>query len=80
MLKFRSDSKLNKKTKSLRNVSHVPFACNLSVLHDVLTLYLVLLCINHTTESEFHSQVLDSSILAIGLQLGTVIALIHKYK
>lgn len=56
------------------------FACNLSVLHDVLTLYLVLLCINHTTESEFHSQVLDSSILAIGLQLGTVIALIHKYK
>lgn len=52
--------------------------CNLSVLYDVLTLYLILLCLNHTTESEFHSQVLDSSILAIGLQLGSVVALIHK--
>ena len=54
------------------------FGCNLSVLHDVLALYLILLCVNHTTESEFHSQVLDSSILAIGLQLGSVVALIHK--
>jgi hypothetical protein len=52
--------------------------CNLSVLYDVLTLYLILLCLNHTTESEFHSQVLDSSILAIGVQLGSVVALIHK--
>ena len=52
--------------------------CNLSVLYDVLTLYLILLCLNHTTESEFHSQVLDSSILAIGVQLGSVLALIHK--
>jgi hypothetical protein len=52
--------------------------CNLSVLYDVLTLYLILLCLNHTTESEFHSQVLDSSILAIGVQLGSVVALMHK--
>ena len=52
--------------------------CNLSVMYDVLTLYLILLCLKHTTESEFHSQVLDSSILAIGLQLGSVVALIHK--
>ena len=65
------------------NVKEAPsklFARNLSVLHDVLTVYLILLCINHTTESEFHSQVLDSSILAIALQLGAVIALIHKCK
>lgn len=54
------------------------YGCNLSALHDVLTLYLILLCLNNTTESEFHSQVLDSSILAIGLQLGSVVALIHK--
>lgn len=53
-------------------------ACNLSVMYDVLTLYLILLSLNNTTESEFHSQVLDSSILAIGLQLGSVVALIHK--
>jgi hypothetical protein len=55
-------------------------ACNLSVIYDVLTLYLLLLCLNHTTESDFHSQMLDSSILVIGIQLGSVIALIHKCK
>ena len=54
--------------------------CNLSVAYDALTLYLLLLCMNYTTESEFHSQILHSSILAIGLQLGTVLALIHKCK
>ena len=53
-------------------------ACNLSVIYDVITLYLILLCLNHTTESDFHSQMLDSSILVIGFQLGSVIALIHR--
>ena len=53
-------------------------ACNLSVLYDVLTLYLVLLCLNHTTENAFHSRLVDSSILLIGMQLGGVVALIHK--
>jgi hypothetical protein len=56
------------------------FECNLSVVYDVLTLYLLLLCMSYTTESEFHSQILHSSILAIGLQLGTILALIHKCK
>ncbi len=53
---------------------------NLSVVYDVLTLYLLLLCMSYTTESTFHSQILHSSILAIGLQLGTILALIHKCK
>jgi hypothetical protein len=53
-------------------------ACNLSVIYDVLTLYLILLCVNHTTESDFHSQMLDSSILVIGIHLGSALALIHK--
>jgi len=53
-------------------------ACNLSVIYDVITLYLILLCLNHTTEGDFHSQMLDSSILVIGFQLGSVIALIHR--
>ena len=56
------------------------FECNFSVAYDILTLYLLLLCMSFTTESEFHSQILHSSILVIGLQLGTVLALIHKCK
>jgi hypothetical protein len=53
-------------------------AYNLSVLYDVLTLYLILLCLNHTTETDFHSRLVDSSILLIAMQLGGVVALIHK--
>jgi hypothetical protein len=53
-------------------------AYNLSVIYDVLTLYLILRCLNHTTETDFHSRLVDSSILLIAMQLGGVVALIHK--
>jgi hypothetical protein len=55
-------------------------AYNLSVMYDVLTLYLILLRLNHTTENAFQSRLLNSSILLIGMQLGGVVALIHKCK
>jgi hypothetical protein len=54
------------------------FDCNLSITYDVLTLYLILLCLNRTTESASDSQLLNSSILLIGIPLGTAIAFIHK--
>jgi hypothetical protein len=53
-------------------------AYNFSVMYDVLTLYLILLRLNHTTENAFQSRLLNSSILLIGMQLGGVVALIHK--
>jgi len=52
--------------------------CNLSIAYDVLTLYLILLCLNRTTESAFDSQVMNGSILLIGIPLGAAIAFIHK--
>ena len=54
--------------------------CNVSLGYDVLTLYLLLLCLNHTTESVFDNQMMNSSILLIGLLLGTVVAFINKCK
>ena len=54
--------------------------CNVSLAYDVLTLYLLLLCLNYTTESVFDNQMMDSSILLIGLVLGTVVAFINKCK
>jgi hypothetical protein len=48
------------------------------VLYDVVTLYLLLLCLNHTTEDDFHSRMVNSNILLIAMQLGGVVALIHK--
>ena len=54
------------------------FDCNVSITYDVLTLYLILLCLNRTTESAFDSQLLNVSILLIGIPLGTAIACIHK--
>jgi C4-dicarboxylate transporter len=55
-------------------------SCNVSLFYDVLTLYLLLLCLNFTTESVFDNQLMNSTILLIGLQLGTVVAFIHKCK
>ena len=55
-------------------------SCNVSLAYDVLTLYLLLLCLNFTTESVFENQLMNSSILLIGLQLGTVVAFINKCK
>jgi hypothetical protein len=55
-------------------------SCNVSLAYDVLTLYLLLYCINFTTESVFDNQLTNSSILLIGVQLGTVIAFINKCK
>jgi hypothetical protein len=55
-------------------------SCNVSLVYDVLTLYLLLLCLNFTTESVFDSQLMNSTILLIGFQLGTVVAFIHKCK
>jgi hypothetical protein len=54
------------------------FNCNLSIAYDVVTLYLILLCLNRTTESAFDSQVMNGSILLIGIPLGAAIAFIHK--
>jgi hypothetical protein len=54
------------------------FAYNLWVLYDVVTLYLLLLCLNHTTEDDFHSRMVNSSILLIAMQLGGVVAILHK--
>jgi hypothetical protein len=56
------------------------FELNSSVVYDILTLYLLLLCMSYTTESEFHGQNLHISILSIGLLLGAVLALVHKTK
>jgi Kef-type K+ transport system membrane component KefB len=53
-------------------------SCNVSLAYDVLTLYLLLFCLNFTTESAFDNQLMNSSILLIGLQLGTVVAFINK--
>lgn len=54
------------------------YNCNLSLTYDVLTLYLILLCLNRTTESAFDSQLINSNVLAVGFALGTAIAFIHR--
>lgn len=55
-------------------------SCNVSLAYDVLTLYLILLCLNHTTDSAFDNQMMDSSILLVGLLLGSAVAFINKCK
>ena len=54
--------------------------CNISLMYDVVTLYLLLACMNHTTESAFHSQMLHISVLLIGVTAGALIAMLHKCK
>jgi len=54
--------------------------CNISLMYDVVTLYAILACMNHTTESAFHSQMLHVSVLLVGVTVGAVIAMLHKCK
>jgi hypothetical protein len=54
--------------------------CNISLMYDVVTLYVVLACMNHTTESAFHSQMLHSTVLLVGVTAGALIAMLHKCK
>jgi hypothetical protein len=49
-----------------------------SIAYDVLTLYLLLLCQNRSTESAFDSQLMNSNVLLIGIPLGVAVACIHK--
>jgi hypothetical protein len=52
--------------------------CNISLMYDVVTLYVVLACMNHTTESVFHSQMLHITVLLVGVTAGALIAMLHK--
>jgi hypothetical protein len=52
--------------------------CNISLMYDVVTLYVVLACMNHTTESAFHSQMLHITVLLVGVTAGALIAMLHK--
>ena len=54
--------------------------CNVSLMYDVVTLYAVLACMNHTTESAFHSQMLHATVLLVGVTAGALIAMLHKCK
>ena len=54
--------------------------CNISLMYDVVTLYAILACMNHTTESAFHSQLLHISVLLVGVTAGALIAMLHKCK
>jgi hypothetical protein len=54
------------------------YSCNVSIAYDVLTLYLLLLCQNRSTESAFDSQLMNSNVLLIGIPLGAAVACIHK--
>jgi len=54
--------------------------CNISLMYDVVTLYALLACMNHTTESAFHSQMLHITVLLIGVTAGALIAMLHKCK
>ena len=54
--------------------------CNVSLMYDVVTLYAMLACMNHTTESAFHSQMLHVSVLLVGVTAGALIAMLHKCK
>jgi len=54
--------------------------CNVSLMYDVVTLYAVLACMNHTTESAFHSQMLHITVLLVGVTAGALIAMLHKCK
>ena len=54
--------------------------CNVSLMYDVVTLYLMLACMNHTTESAFHSQMLHITVLLVGVTAGVLIAMLHKCK
>ena len=47
-------------------------------MYDVVTLYAVLACMNHTTESAFHSQMLHITVLLVGVTAGALIAMLHK--
>jgi hypothetical protein len=52
--------------------------CNISLMYDVVTLYAVLACMNHTTESAFHSQMLHITVLLVGVTAGALIAMLHR--
>ncbi len=54
--------------------------CNISLMYDVVTLYALLACMNHTTESAFHSQMLHITVLLVGVTAGALIAMLHKCK
>jgi hypothetical protein len=54
--------------------------CNVSLMYDVVTLYAVLACMNHTTESAFHSQMLHMTVLLVGVTAGALIAMLHRCK
>ena len=54
--------------------------CNVSLMYDVVTLYAVLACMNHTTESAFHSQMLHATVLLVGVAAGALLAMLHKCK
>jgi len=54
--------------------------CNISLMYDVVTLYVLLECMNHTTESAFHSQMMHITVLLIGVTAGALIAMLHKCK
>jgi hypothetical protein len=51
---------------------------NVSVMYDVVTLYLTLLCMNHTKDNVFYSQLDNSSVLLVGVSLGSIVALMHR--
>jgi hypothetical protein len=52
---------------------------NVSLMYDVVTLYAILACMSHATESPFHSQMLHMSVLLVGVT-GALIAMLHKCK
>jgi len=52
--------------------------CNVSLMYDVVTLYVVLACMIHTTESAFHSQMQHITVLLLGVTAGALIAMLHK--
>ena len=54
--------------------------CNVSLMYDVVTLYAILTCMNHATESAFHSQMLHITVLLVGVTAGALIAMLHKCK
>ena len=54
--------------------------CNISLTYDVVTLYAILACMNHTTESAFDSQMLHVTVLLVGVTAGALIAMLHKCK
>ena len=51
---------------------------NTSLMYDVVTLYALLACVNHTTQSAFHSQMLHATVLLVGVTAGALLAMLHK--